>query len=111
MLINLAVLGIFIIGAVIVGWLVLGTHVNTNDVEAEARFARQMTSAELYYRRIGYYDGVCGDIGVPLSFNCTDEEMAFAIETKLESGEYLCGDSAGFSGKIPYSKGNSTKCQ
>lgn len=111
LLINLAVLAVLILAAVVVGGLVLKVQLHTDDVEAEARFSRIMTSAELYYRRIGYYEGVCADVGVPSRFNCSDEEMAFAVETKLDSGEYLCGDSSGFSGLMPNSKGNSSKCR
>ena len=109
--VNLVLLLILAGAATVVGWLVLGSNVDLTDAEKTAKLNRLVTSASIYYSRLNYYEGVCGDIGVPQGFACNESDNAYAVAVQLESGKYLCGDSTGFNGEITYSLGSSLVCQ
>ncbi len=111
LLINVVLVLVLIVGAGAIGWIVLGSNLDVSDAENKTKFARLMGSADLYFTRLNFYDGVCGDIGLPEGFGCNDNENSFALTVQLDSGWYYCGDSTGFTGDVPYSLGESTVCQ
>ncbi len=107
-----AILVIAVVAVVVlISWFLLNSNLSTEEAESKAVLLRLKASAELYHSRVGFYTGLCGDIGVPGKFSCTESDDAYAIETTLSSGSYYCLDSSGFIGKTRLSKGLGTKCR
>jgi len=111
LLMNVILVLILVLGVAVVGWIVVGTDVNLNDADKRANLQRLVSSADLYYSRLNFYGGVCSDIGVLEGYGCSESEVAYAVETRLDSGWYYCGDSTGFIGDLPYSLNGSTVCK
>lgn len=106
------VLAIIIVVAVLgVGWFLLSLNTDTTEAQTKASLIRLEASAKVYYGRLGYYEGVCTDIGVPATYRCHESNAAYAIEAPLKDGKYLCLDSAGFTGRTLISKGEGTACR
>lgn len=106
----------FILAPVVVAGFIYGTLYfispeKGSDTGIQANAERLRASAQLYYSRLFFYDGVCADIGVSRQFQCNESTTAYAIEAKLSTGKYYCVDSQGFSGVVPWSIGSHTKCR
>ena len=108
---NLLVLVAVIAIVAIAGWYFLSHNVDTSGVEQRAQFERLSASAQLYYNRLGFYDGVCADVGLGANLRCSDSNSAYAIETTLSAGRFYCLDSTGFMGTTLISKGSGTVCR
>lgn len=98
-------------GALLVGWWLLSINTDTTATEQKAHMTRMKASAEVYYSRLGYYEAVCSDIGVPVGYDCHDSEITFAIEVPAGQGRYLCVDSQGFFAHTHLSLGQDTVCR
>lgn len=98
-------------GALFIGRWLLSLNTDTTATEQKAHMTRIKASAEIYYSRLGYYEAVCSDIGVPAGYNCHDSDTAFAIEVAAGQGRYLCMDSQGFFGHTHLSIGQGTVCR
>lgn len=106
------ILGAFVAsGVLLVGWWLLSLNTDTTAAEQKAQMTRLKASAEVYYSRLRYYEGVCADVGVPAGYSCHDSEVAYAIEVLAGPGSYLCMDSQGFFGHTHLSKGQNTSCR
>jgi hypothetical protein len=106
------VLGTLVAGGVLlVGWWLLSLNTDTTEAQIRAQMTRLKASAEVYYSRLQYYQGVCADIGVPAGYSCHDSDTAFAVEVPAGPGSYLCMDSQGFFGHTHLSKGQNTACR
>lgn len=104
-------LAIFIVSLVgVFIWWLLGRESDVDSVALRVHMLRMQASTETYYARLQFYDGVCSDIGVNKDFKCNESTNAFAIETRLSSGRFLCLDSTGFLGEISRSKGEAVSC-
>ena len=110
-LINTLIIFAVIVGVAVVGWWLLNTNIDTTEAEIEARFIRLEASAFVYQNRLGFYEGVCNDIGVASDLRCNETEQSFAIEATLPRGGYYCLDSTGFMSKTKISKGVGTVCR
>ena len=108
---NVVVLLAVVAIVAMVGWYFLNNGVDTTLVEKKAQFERLKASADLYYNRLGFYTGVCADIGITTEIKCTDSESAFALEAILAPGSFYCLDSSGFLGSTRISKGAGTICR
>jgi hypothetical protein len=97
--------------ALVVGWWLLSLNTDTTEAQMKAQMTRLEASADVYHSRLRYYQGVCGEIGVPTGYICHDSEDAFAIEVAAGNGRYLCLDSQGFFGYTRLSKGEGTTCR
>lgn len=107
-----AVLGVVVAASVLfAGWWLLSLNTDTTEAQIQAQMTRLKASAEVYHSRLQYYEGVCADIGVPGDYSCHDSEAAYAIETPVGRGSYLCMDSQGFFGHTHLSKGENTFCR
>ena len=82
-------------------------EIEKNEAAVKSKMERLRASGQVYYSRLQFYDGVCDDIDPPRGFRCTERTNAYVVETKLENGEYYCIDSTGFSGRVPWSVGES----
>jgi len=106
-----AIAVIVIVAAVgLLVWWLFGKDLAINDTQLRANLIRMQASAETYYSRLQFYDGMCSDIGIPPNFTCNETTDSFAIETRLSTGRYLCVDNSGFLGEIPRSKGGAVSC-
>ena len=76
-------------------------NVNNDGADAanKAKIERLRASAGIYFDRLQFYDGVCSDIGVPGGFECNNNEQAYAVSVRLNSGGFYCADSTGFVGR------------
>lgn len=91
-------------------WWLFEKESNIGDAQLRGHLLRMQASSETYYARLQFYDGVCSDIGLPTDFNCDETTEAFAIETRLPTGRYLCMDNTGFLGEIGQSKRDAVSC-
>lgn len=93
-------------------YFVLTTDIDKAAVDTKrmAEIARMQGTADTYFARVQYFDGVCDVIGADRSHVCNESEKAYAIEIRLTSGTYYCADSTGFRGEIAESKGTHTSC-
>lgn len=110
-ILNVVIILLIVAGVIIAGWFLLTTNVDKTVVEYSAQFSRLSASAVVYQSRLGSYEGLCADIGVPKDFRCSDSEAAYAIEADLERGSFYCLDSSGFVGKTRIPKGSGTVCR
>lgn len=110
-LVNVAMILLVVAGVLAVGWFLLSTNLDQTEVKHRAEFSRLNASAVVYQDRLGSYEGLCADIGVPDKFRCTESAAAYAIETDLGAGSFYCIDSAGFAGKTRIPKGTGTVCR
>lgn len=81
------------------------TFVDTSkgsDANVQANAERLRASAQVYYSRLQFYEGVCEDIGTPRNFTCVETDTAYALSARLTSGKHYCVDSSGFSGIVPW---------
>jgi hypothetical protein len=106
----------FIIAPVLVAGFIYGTLYfispdKGSDTSIQANAERLRASAQIYYSRLFFYDGVCSDIGVARPFQCNESSTAYAIEARLSNDKYYCVDSVGFAGVVPWSIGSHTKCR
>jgi len=109
--INVLVLLLVIFIITVLGWLILNSDGATNDAKIKADFVRLEASSQIYYSRLGFYNGVCSDIGLSKDYTCHDSENAFAVEANSSPGRFYCFDSTGFSGKTLESKGAGLRCR
>lgn len=110
-LLNAVVILLIIGGVLVVGWFLLTTNVDQTEIQYKAELSRLSASALVYKSRIGSYEGLCGDIGVPDKFRCAESTDAYAIEADLSAGLFYCLDSTGFMGKTRISKGMGVACR
>lgn len=108
---------LFIIGAslLVAGAIYFAlTYVDTSkgtDAAVQANVERLKASAQVYYSRLHFYDGVCDDIGVPNKFSCTESTTAYALSARLSTGAHYCVDSSGFAGTVPWQVTTEPTCR
>ena len=90
-----------LVGLGVLFYLRYESAVNLNNTEVEAKMLRLQSSAKVYYGRLGYYDGVCKDIGLPTGYTCRDSATTFVIYTKLSDESWYCADSDNYIGSVP----------
>lgn len=110
-LVQVLLVAVILSVAFIGGWLLLSVNTDTTETQVRAQFTRLQASAQTYFARVRYYDGVCADIGVPSNFRCHNSETAYAVEADIGTGRFLCLDSTGFIGERRVSKGEETSCR
>lgn len=110
-LINALMILLVVAGVLVVSWFLLTTNIDQTEVKYRAEFSRLNASAVVYQGRLGSFEGLCGDIGVPEKFRCAESATAYAIETDLGTGSFYCMDSTGFTGKTRIPKGDGTACR
>lgn len=110
-LVNVAMILLVVAGVLAVGWFLLSTNLDQTEVQYRAEFSRLDASAVVYQSRLGSYEGLCADIGVPEKFRCTESTAAYAIEADLSRGTFYCIDSTGFGGKTRIPKGDGRVCR
>lgn len=90
------------------------TFVDTSkgtDANVKANAERLKASAQVYYSRLQFYDGVCKDIGVPRNFSCAESAKAYALSGRLSDGKHYCVDSSGFDGVVPWPVRDMPSCR
>lgn len=90
------------------------TFVDTSkgtDASVQANAERLKASAQVYYSRLQFYDGVCGDIDPPRNFSCAESTSAYAISGRLSNGKHYCVDSSGFDGVVPWPVRDTPSCR
>ena len=110
-LINVIVVLLLLAGIAGTTWFMLNFNLDTEGVQKQAEYERLKASANLYYSRLGFYDGVCSDIGIGASMRCSDSGNTFALEETVSRGSFFCMDSSGFMGNTRISKGEGTECR
>lgn len=108
---QMMLVALIVVGVIFTGRWFLSLNTDTTETQVKINLTRIEASAKVYYGRLGYYNGVCTDIGVPATYRCHASSNAYAIEVPLKDGKYLCLDSAGFSGHTLISKGEGTACR
>ncbi len=108
--IQVLLVAVILVGVGFLAWFLLNTEVDTADQQAKAHLLRLQASAKAYHGRLGFYDGLCRDVGLPAGFACAADANSYAIETRMTSGRYLCLDSRGHLGEREDSKGSATAC-
>lgn len=94
----LILLGALAIVVVVMLYVTSSRDGMVHDTNTQAVLKRLETSASSYHRRLDSYEAMCGDIGVPEGFYCTETGSDFSIETTLTDGSYYCTDSTGYFG-------------
>ncbi|OGG85975.1 hypothetical protein A2392_03180 [Candidatus Kaiserbacteria bacterium RIFOXYB1_FULL_46_14] len=108
---QLAMLALITVGVLLGGWWLLNLDVNTEQTQYKLQMSRLQVSAQIYYSRLQYYEGVCNDIGLPAGWRCNSNEAGYAVEFDLGTGRFYCMDSAGFLGETRVSKGVTVACR
>lgn len=106
----------FVVTSLVVAGIIYGvlTFVDTDkgsDAAVQANAERLKASAQVYYSRLQFYEGVCKDIGLPRNFSCAESESAYALSGRLTSGKYYCVDSSGFDGVVPWPVRDQPTCR
>ncbi len=110
-LINAVMILLVVAGVLVVSWFLLTTNIDQTEVQYRAEFSRLSASAVVYESRLGSYEGLCVDIGIPEKFHCAESTATYAIEAGLGRGSFYCIDSTGFADKTRISKGVGTVCR
>ena len=79
-------------------WWFLTRESTPSDTPLIAEMERLHASAQVYYSRLRFFDGVCSDIGVPDYVTCEESSDAYVLEVLLNNGEFYCADSTDFIG-------------
>ena len=91
-----------VVAAFIYAVLVMVDTDKGSDASVQANAERLRASAQVYYSRVKFYDGMCKDVGLPRNFSCVETATAYALSGRLSTGKHYCGDSSGFSGVVPW---------
>ena len=110
-LLNVVLIAFVVLIVVGASWFLLNTNLDTTEAEYKVKTARLQASATVYYDRLGFYTGLCDDIGVPENFSCAESDGAYVIEAEIDTGTYYCLDSTGFAGKTRIPKGTGMACR
>lgn len=95
----LVILAIAVVG--ILAFFHYNSAAQVDSARVDVVMLRLQSSAKVYYGRLGYYDGVCKDIGLPEGYACRDSATTFVIYAKLPDDTYYCADSDGYLGNVP----------
>ena len=109
--IKIGIIVLLVLG--VVGFLFWSPDVRLFDsgpTKVKAQFSQLQTAAEIHKARMTDYIQVCSEILPPEGVRCDDNKNAYALEAKLENGDYYCADSTGYSGTSFVSKGGNTVC-
>ncbi len=90
---------VIILGTGVILFLKYDSGIEVSDAHIEATMLRLQGSAFVYHGRLGYFDGVCSDIGLPKDYVCRETEKSFIIYAQLSDGTWYCVDSTNFKGK------------
>lgn len=94
------------------GYALLTTDVDVevSDSLRKAEIERMQATAQTYFVRLNYFEGVCDAVGAQAAGAvCNETRYAYALALPLANGWY-CGDSTGFSGVIATPLGAATAC-
>ena len=80
------------------------------QIQKTAELKRYHATANVYRGRVASFDGVCQGLLLSDDFTCHNTDEAYALETRLSTGEYLCIDTDGEVGMSFFSKESETAC-
>lgn len=92
-------------------FLLVSQDLSLSDETKYAELQRLHASAGVYHTRLGFFDGVCEDIGATKPFVCNETEGAFAIAVSMKNGDMHCADSTGFIGEVKERLGTKVACK
>jgi len=72
----------------------------TNTSKTKIVFKGYVASAEVFRGRYFDYNGLCADIGLPPSVQCSDSESTYRFWMRLSDGALYCADHQGFNGTV-----------
>jgi len=87
-----------------------GESFNFTDTLAESKAVSTAVSADVYVKRMGFFDGVCKDISVVAPVICLQTTTSYVLFVPLASG-YYCKDSVGFAGKVEKRPTSGDSCE
>ncbi len=101
---------VVLLGTGVVFFLRYDSGIEVGDAQIQATLLRLQSSAFVYHGRLGYFDGVCSDIGLPKNYVCRETEKSFIIYVQLSDGSWYCADSTNYIGREVSVGTNNSSC-